>query len=396
MPNDILTVSVLSSPGTTTSPIVNQLTVLPRVQVVGQANNPEDFIGSYRAKQPDLIIVDLNGTTEPPVWLEDLTSRLPQAQVMLCSRNQAPEFLIRAMQLGVREFLPLPLVRADLEAALERVQAAKIKRHGLERGQGQVVAVTGLKGGVGATSVAVNLAVALGELHPERVVLVDLGRPFADVANFLNQPQQSCLLDIMENQEHLDASFILKTLQPHKTHISVLHGCPNFKAMKRVDFPPLEKLWATLRLQFDWVVVDLGHWLDEWYVKTAQEADHLILLTELSIPDMHNLRQLLPLFLQWGLEKGTVKVLVNRYHKGNGLALEDLENIQRQPVFFTLPSDYKALSESINHGVPLAEVAPRSKLYRGLRELADELTRLRQSNVIDATLPRPRRKFLFF
>jgi pilus assembly protein CpaE len=396
MHKPILTVSVLLLPGAANSPIVDQLNSLTYVQVVGQTNDLEDFLSLYRTKQPDLIIVDLNDTAELPGWIENLTSRLPQTQIMLCSRNQAPEFLIRAMQLGVREFLPLPLVRADLEAALERALGAKKKRDGLERGQGQLVAVTGLKGGVGVTAVAVNLAIALGELDPERVVLVDLGRPFADVANFLNQPQQSGLLELMENQDHLDSSFILKTLQLHKTHISVLHGCPSFKTMKLAHFSALDQVWTNLRLLFDWIVVDLGHWLDDWYIKTAQEADQLLLITELTIPDIHNLRQLLTLLPQWGLDKDKVKVLVNRYNRDNGVALVDLENIQRQPVFFTLPSDYKSLNESINHGVPLVEAAPRSKLYRSLRELAEELARLSQLPPGEAALPRPRRRFLFF
>jgi pilus assembly protein CpaE len=397
MHNEILTVSALFLPGMPNSSIADQLSTLPQVRLLGQTNNLEDFIRSYRAQKPDLIIVDLNETIELPNWLEDLTNRLPHTPMMLCSRNQAPEFLIRAMQLGVREFLPLPLVPADLEAALGRVLAAKKKRHGPEPGQGRLVAVTGLKGGVGVTSVAVNLAVALAEIDPERVVLVDLARPFADVASFLNQPKKTCLLDLIQNQDHLDPSFMMKILQPHKNHIAVLQGCPNFQTIKLVDFSVLDKVWANLRLLFDWIVVDLGHWLDEWHVKTAQEADHLLLLTELTVPDLHNLRQLWALFPQWGLERAKVKVLVNRYHRGNGLGLEDLEKIQKQPVFFTLPSDYKSLSESINHGVPLVEAAPRSKLYRSLRELAEELARLRgELTSEDAALPRSRRRFLFF
>jgi pilus assembly protein CpaE len=165
--------------------------------------------------------------------------------------------------------------------------------------------------------------------------------------------------------------------------------------MKFADASAFNKVWSNLRLLFDWIVVDLGHWLDDWYVNTAQEADHLILLTELSIPDLHNLRQLWNFFTQWGIEKEKVNIMVNRYHTGNGLDLGDLEDIQQKPVFFTLPSDYKSLNESINHGVPLAEAAPRSKLYRSLRQLAEELNRFKQLKA-DTALERPRRRFIFF
>jgi len=391
---DKLTASVLLGSPNSSGKILKQLETFPHVQILSKTSNPEDFFLPGEI-QPDFIMVDLNGFTELPAWLEQLTQRFSDTPVMVCSDNTERQFLIRAMQLGVREFLALPLVRAELEAALGRVFVAQKKRLAEQAGSGQVVAVSSLKGGVGVTSVAVNLAVALGEIYPERVALVDLGRPFPDVANFLQQPKKASLLDLIENKDHLDASFIMRTMQYHDAKIAVLHGCPNFKGLDLIKPGVLEKVWGNLRQLYAWIVVDLGHWQDdEVYLSTATAADRLILLTELTIPDLHHLRELWALFQQQGLQMRKISVVVNRYNSSNGVGLKDLERISQQPVFCTLPSDYKTLSECINLGVPLAEKAPRSKLCRSLRSLAEELIHSSQQEPNAET--RTRRRFFFF
>jgi pilus assembly protein CpaE len=393
---EVLKVSVLYGSNNPDPAISEVLASLPQVRVLGQSHDPRDLLLQLREATPDLVIVDLNGESAPPQWLESLTQKLQHSTVLVCSPRKEPEFLIRVMQLGVREFLPMPLDRADLETALERVQAAKRQRSAPEFSLGHMLAVTGLKGGRGATSVAVNLAVALAGQYPHRVALVDLGRPFPDVGKFLDQERTHSLMDLVLNKDHLDSAFLAKILQPHKTKMAVLHGCPDLKEMALVDPKMMQKVWGILRTSFDWIVVDLGHWLDELYLSTVREADLVLLLSELSIPDLQNLKKLWGLLQQQGLNKEKVGVVVNRYHKGNGLGLNDLENIQQQPVFFTLPSDYPALSESINYGTPLTMAAPRSKLYRSLKCLADKLVERCQPEAAEAAQQKAKRRFLFF
>jgi pilus assembly protein CpaE len=390
---DKLTVLVLVGSKSSSGEIRKQLETFPRVKILTTPGDPEDFIFRGEIK-PDCIMADLQGLTELPAWLAQLTQRFPHTPVMVCSDNSERQFLIRAMQLGVREFLALPLVRTELEVALERVFVAQTKRLAEQAGAGKVVAVSSLKGGVGVTSVAVNLAVALAENYPERVALVDLGRPFPDVANFLHQPKKASLLDLLENQDHLDPSFIMGAMQFHNAKMAVLHGCSNFKGLDLMKPAALEKIWGNLRQLFTWTVVDLGHWLDEVYLSTANAADRVILLTELTIPDLHHLRELWILFREQGLKMDRVSVVVNRYNSHNGVGLKDLESINHQPVFCTLPSDYKTISESINLGVPLAEKSPKSKLYRSLQGLAEELIHACQME--SGAEPKPRRRFFFF
>lgn len=392
MNHDTLNTLILRTSATQESTLVKALRKLPQVQVV-EAGFLKDFVRNQEKTAADLIILDLGHEKILPEELGDLTGSQPDSAVMVCSHNREPDFLIRVIQLGVREFVPLPLNQADLEAAVERVQAARKKRPAPEA-KGLVTVVTGLRGGVGVTSVAVNLAATLAEMWPGRVALVDLGRPFSDVGKFLDLKPGASMLDLAEQGRYLDHSLVLKTLQVLPIKLSVLQGSFHLNLTDEV----WERLLTILRSLFDWIVVDLGSWPDDFYLKTLVEADEILLITELLFPSLDNLRKLWSLYLDWGLDGQKIKLVVNRFHKENGLGLADLERIPQRPVFATLPSDYAVLSESINQGIPLNQMAPRSKLQRRVQRLAEELISTMQVNT-SAQTPDPtksRRRFLFF
>jgi pilus assembly protein CpaE len=283
-----------------------------------------------------------------------------------------------------------------LAAALERVQLSRKRRGSVPGSRARTVVVTGLKGGVGATAIAVNLAVALAENRPGAVALVDLGRPFPDIAKFLDRKANTGLIDLAGHGiTDVDSSFISRALQPHESGIAILPGCANPEI---IDPAVLDRTWSALSSMFEWIVIDLSHWIDDLYLDTLRRADQVLLLTELSIPNLENLKKWWSLYDHWNLERRKVKVVVNRYLRDNGVGLADLERVQNQPPFATLPKDYEVLSEAINQGVPLKQIMPRSKLYRRLQQLAEELTSLRPMAQSQAPVQKKngKRRFLFF
>jgi pilus assembly protein CpaE len=330
-------------------------------------------MSQYQGPGPDLVLAEVNGEASLPQWLEDLTQGLPQTSVLVCSHKHQPDFLIRAMQVGVREFLPLPLKRQDLESALERVALARKRMQSGDSQQGRIIVITGHKGGVGTTTVAVNLALTLAEMSRERVALVDLGRPFPDVGNFLDQEGTHTIFDLVQNLGNLDINFIQRIMLPWEDKLAILHGCADIKEHDSIEHEVLEKMFPLLRGLYKWIIVDLSHWLDAIFLQVVKEADLVLLLSELSIPDLRNLKKLWGLFQEWDHVQEKVKLVVNRYQKINGLSLGDLEQVAQRPAYDTLPSDYPALIEAINQGRPLMSAAPRAKLCRSLQHLAQRL-----------------------
>lgn len=393
-----LTISVLYGTGNWRQDVQEILESLPQLKVLHQTCDPEEFWEKRQGAPPDVVLVDLDGEADFPRWLPRLTQSLPQTAILLCSQNGEANFLIRAMQMGVREFLPLPLSRPDLEGALERVWAAKKRLQPESHGRGQMVVVTGHKGGVGATTISINLALALKELTAGPLAVVDLGRPFPDVGNFLDREATYSIIDLVQNLSSLDQSFVQRIMHPYQDRLDILHGCPDFKEQDGIDPEALEKIIGVLRSLYKWIIVDLSHWLDGLFLQVCKEADVVLLLTELTVPDLRNLKKLWPMLQEWQSGHDQVKVVVNRYEKNNGLQLRDLEQVIQKSVFATLPSDYQALHEAITRGEPLTVAAPRSKLYHSLKQLA---RRLRETAPVAAEeevtqTPPPKRKFWIF
>jgi pilus assembly protein CpaE len=394
---DQLTISILFGTGIQRPEIGAVLGKLPQLRLLEQTTDPQSFVSQQKGASPDVVLVEMNGESRVPEWLENLPQEMPHTHVLVCSYNREPDFLIRAMQVGIREFLPLPLTQGDLESALNRVRTARRQLIPAEDRQGRVIVVTSHKGGAGSTSIAVNLAQALGESSAGRIALIDLGRPFPDVGTFLDLESNYSIVDLIQNIANLDKSFIQRIMQPYGPRLSILHGPSDFKDQESIDLESLEPIFAMLRQMYSYIVIDLSHWLDELFLRVLTEADMVLMLTGLTVPDLRNLKKLWPYTVEWHQDKRKLKIVVNRYDNSSGLLLRDLENILQHPAFATLPNDNQALMQCLNQGSPLLGAAPRSKLWRSLIELTSRIVAEIGADESEAdSAAAPRKKFWLF
>ncbi len=369
MNHDYLEIALLCETSVEIPGIIKILGSIPNVKISSQTSNTQEFTVQIQASPPDVVLVDIRGENKIPLWLEQLIQRLPQTPILVCSENREADFIIQAMQMGIRELLPLPLSKTDLEAALNRVQLTQkqLQQRGGKK-TGKILVVTGHKGGVGCTTVAINLAVALSELDAERVALIDLGRPFPDVGNFLNQKRDHSFADLIDNSSNLDRTFVQSIMYPYDNKLAILYGIPgliNQEGMEEI----LDRIFPILRDMYKYIVIDLGHWLDVLFLQVCAEADMVLMLTQFTIPDIKNLEILLPMLLDFRLDRRKIKIIVNRHIRHHVVQLGDLDHIIKHPVFHTLPSDYFSLMKAIDLGTILANVAPRSKLLSSIKKL---------------------------
>ena len=210
---------------------------------------------------------------------------------------------------------------------------------------------------------------------------MDLARPFPHVGQFLNLKSDHTIQNLAQSAEKIDPLFVQKLIQRHKSGLGVLLGYPNYNLESRPfpNFASLEKAFQILRSLYKWIVIDMGAWVDLVSFQILQEANQILVLSQLTVPDLQNLKYIQALWREVDLSASKMKIVVNHYTKDYSLGIKDVENICHQPVFYTLPHDYLPLIEAINQGETLGETAPRSRLWRSLKGLAAELVDERRS-----------------
>ena len=369
MGHDILEIALLYGTLVAYSDIEKLLGSIQKTRISNHGSDPQKFIAQMQASPPDVVLVDIRGENNFPLWLEQLIQRLPQTPILVCSEKREADFIIQAMQMGIRELLSLPLSKTNLEAALNRLQITKNRfQPEKEDKLGQILVVTGHKGGVGCTTVAINLAVALSNLTAERVALIDLGRPFPDVANFLNQQPNFSFANLIDNPSQLDRSFTESIMQPYETQLAILYGMPGLGDREGME-EVLDRIFLILRNMYKYIVIDLGPWLDKFFLQVCIEANMVLMLTQLTIPDLKNLGIFLDMLLEMQLERRKIKIVVNRYIRRHIVQLGDLDRIIKHSAFHTLSSDYFSSMKAIDLGTILANGAPRSKLWNSITKL---------------------------
>ena len=143
-----------------------------------------------------------------------------------------------------------------------------------------LVALAGSREGVGITAIATNLAIALAEQTPGRVVLVDLARPFPAVCQFLNIKESHNIIDLIQNVDHLDPQFVENVLHKYNPNLSILLGNPDLtlNTCSILTDNVLNKIFKTLEGSFEWIVVDLGYWIDSVYLSVVRGSRRCVTL----------------------------------------------------------------------------------------------------------------------
>jgi pilus assembly protein CpaE len=230
--------------------------------------------------------------------------------------------------------------------------------------------VTGSKGGVGATTIALNLAVQLAQRTAKRVALLEFARPFGQIGLMLDFHRRFTLLDALERIDRLDESLLASLFTHHKSGIEIragpLHAALRAEQRQSVTLESLLRILELSRGAFDYVVVDLG------FVKAAEQArvlhtaDTLLLIAEPSALALGRLERYLHAVDSAGLARARFQIIINRARQNDDHPVLQSEKILQQSFFARHPNDYRQLSEAVTLGIPLTAASndPLGGRYR--------------------------------
>ena len=306
----------------------------------------------------------------------EVVARRGEREVFLTAGEYDTEVLMRLMRQGVREFFPQPVSQEEVRMALWRFKARREGRLG-QRGskQGRIINVFGAKGGVGTTTVAVNLAAAcLGHKAGASVALMDMNLPFGEAQLFLDIAPKYHWGEVLGNISRLDATYLMSVMSRHASGLALLAPPSRLDDLQMATPENISSLLALMRQIFDTVVIDLGMYLDEITLKVMDISDAIVLVSVQNLPCLANVRRFLDNIrqAQAGLEE-KLKIVVNRHLGESELTVEDMENALGLPVYWRIPNDYKTTLAAINQGKTLLEAAPKAPVTRAIADLAKSL-----------------------
>lgn len=329
----------------------------------------ERFGGSASMSAPDLLLLD-QPLAPDLARVERLNAAHPRMTVIVLSSLQTMEFMLDAMRAGVREVVSAPVSSASLFPAVART-AEKLSLH--EQSHGKVLAFVSCKGGSGATFLATNLAFALAA-REKRVALLDLNLQFGDASLFLaEQKPLATLSDVSLQMHRMDASLLVSSMMAVTPTLSVLAAPDDPVHAGDVRPEHVDTLLNLARRNFDFIVLDVGRNLDPVGLRGLDLADTIFPVLQTTLPYVRDGKRLLEVFRSIGYPDDKVRVLVNRYQKKGDIGLQHLESACGAPVWRTVPNHYETAAASVNQGVPVLKLAPKSPIARELAALAQSL-----------------------
>jgi len=297
-------------------------------------------------------------------------------EVFLVSDTADSKILMQAMRAGVKEFFTQPLNLVEIKEALERFKDRQSRREPLpEIKRGSIISVFGSKGGVGTTTVSVNLAVSLSQGEPKKsVALLDMNTLFGEIPLFLEMAPKFHWGEITKNIDRLDNTFLKNVLTLHKSGVQVLPSPAYLNGHVRPTPDIMKRLLALMKQMFDYVIIDAGQSTDDTSIKVLEVSDMLMLITILSLPCLANTNKLLRSLTEMGyVPKEKINVVLNRYIKKGEISLNDAEAGIGKELFWVVPNDYDTSMSAINSGKPLLNVAPGAAITKSFIEMARSL-----------------------
>jgi pilus assembly protein CpaE len=333
------------------------------------ANDP--VIRKTQGFVPDVILVDIaaDTTTAALRAIELLHQELPDSAVFAIGSMTQPQLIVSAMRAGAREYIERPTTTTDLLEAFVRLTSAR-RKPGRESTRGKVFTIVNAKGGSGATTVAVNLALALQTIH-HSTALVDLA-PLGHCALHLNLKPTFTVSDAITNLHRLDSSLLESFMARHDHGLQVLAG-----SMVPMPIEPsvsdFARLFDMMVGVFHYIVVDASSRLDSATRLVSNLSERVMLVAHADVASLWSAGRVAQYLGETG-SRDRFALVLNRYRKVAGFNETETEAAIGAPVLWRIPNQYFAVSAAIDRGVPVIQQG-NSEIARSITGLAHYLTK---------------------
>lgn len=380
----------------TRATLKNMLLGIDIVWLEAECSRYEFFPDVINQSQPDMALVSLDADPAKALNLvQEIRQANPSISILCVSSSQEGSLILRAMRNGASEFLNSPLQLDDFISALDRIRQSMGGKDGeSEVGSSQLISIAGVSGGVGSTSLAINLGCVLAQNPANSVVILDLDMTLGDADVWLDIIPDYTIQDVAENIARLDFSLLKRSLTKHECGAFLLPRPVQIEVRPVITPDELRRFIALLKATFTHLIVDTSKVFGALDMAVLEMSDQVLLLTQLDLSCLRNVVRLMQMFEGFDNLPDKTQIIVNR------TGLEDseislnkaLETIGRE-VYWQLPNDYATMVDSRNNGVPLCMHAPKAKLTKSIEALVRNMSG--EGGVTDGSNEVKKKKRLF-
>ena len=338
------------------------------IQVVGTASSGDEAVELAGKLAPDILLMDINMPGMDGIaTTERVSATFPATSIIMMSVQGEADYLRRSMLAGAREFLVKPFSSDELTTSIRQVHAREKQKRsrmvmtvpGVSGGpgdagrkDGRIVTLFAPKGGVGRTTLAVNLAVALAGEQRQTVTLVDGSFQFGDVGVLLNlNPKNKSIIDVVADPGATDEELVDTTLINHSTGIKVLLAPPSPEMAELVTVDQVRRVMNRLRATNDFTVIDLWPHFNDVTLALLDTSDVILTILTLEISNIKNIRLFLEVAEQLGYSE-RIKLVLNRADSAFGIRVADVESSVGRKIDHQVVSDGRTVVYALNRGVP--------------------------------------------
>jgi pilus assembly protein CpaE len=384
---NVLRIAVVDPKDSSRDALKSLLLGLDSIWLEAECSRYEFFGDVVGQTNPEVGFISLD--TNPDKALElvaSLAKSSPNCAILVTSSSADGNLILRAMRAGAKEFLTQPLKAEDVAAALQRVSRQRLGgTAGAARGC-KVIAITGATGGVGSTSLAVNLGCALAANEANSVVLLDLDLCLGDADVFLDTIPEYTLSDVAQNVNRLDLTLLKRSLTKHDSGLYLLPRPVQLEDARHITTDELTRVLGLLKASFTHVIIDTSKGFTALDLHALAEADDVLLVTQLDLPCLRNVVRLMMSFKESNKYDDKVRIIVNRVGYDTGqISLRKAQETIGREIFWQVPNDYRVMVEVRNNGVPLVQQAPKAAITQSINQLAAALSGALDGQAAEAT-----------
>ncbi len=343
--------------------------------------NALDWLTSSQ-KTPDLIISDvmmpgMDGYTFiKTIRANPQTAKVPV--IMLTSQTDLKD-KVAGLEAGADDFISKTVSPDELELRVKALLSRNKEKSSISQSSSKVFSVFSLRGGVGTTSIAVNLAVAIAQVLEIKTCLWDMALSGGQCALMLNLKPKNTLASLADWPEgSIEEGLLSSMVIDHSSGISLLPSPQFFEEGDLVNRATIDLVWAPLQMLAPFIVVDGGNHFTDPIISVLERSDAIIVPLAPDLASVNATYQALRLFEEMGIDRRKVLPVVNETFQKSSLNPVKIAEGLKKDIFAEIPYDNVNMVRAINQGTPYMELAPRTSTSQAFTKMAQRLTAFRK------------------